>query len=77
LVVLGDKVYQLTTSSSGEVEGIEPTGEYSTVTDTRITNQLVNHTNEVQSVTYHFKARIKDSRPGAPFGYCDQEGTLR
>jgi hypothetical protein len=71
--VQGDKVYQLTTTDAGgNVQGVQATGEYQA--GRTITNQLVNRTNEVQAVTYHFKARIKDSRTGGPFGYCDQGG---
>jgi gliding motility-associated-like protein len=72
---LGDKVYQLTTTdAAGNVTGVQPTGEYSAISDIRITNQLVNHTNQVQAVTYHFKSRISDDRSGHNFGYCDQGG---
>ncbi len=41
--------------------------------DLDISDQLFNSTNQVQTVTYHFKARIRDDRAGLNFGHCDQE----
>ncbi|TVR71724.1 MAG: hypothetical protein EA408_08785, partial [Marinilabiliales bacterium] len=70
--VEGEKVYQLTTSFTGTVEGVRATGEYEAGTD--FSDFLVNHTSEVQVVTYHFKAMIRDDRTGNNFGYCDQGG---
>ncbi|KPK82831.1 MAG: hypothetical protein AMS27_13875, partial [Bacteroides sp. SM23_62_1] len=71
--VEGVKVYELTTTNAGgNVVGVQPTGEYAAGED--ITDQLVNLTNQVQVVTYHFKARIRDDRVGYNFGYCDQGG---
>jgi gliding motility-associated-like protein len=70
--VHGSKVYQLTTTNAGgSVAGVQPTGEYSAGTD--ISNQLTNLTNEVQTVTYNFRARIKDPQENGS-GYCD-DGT--
>ncbi|MBE0673318.1 MAG: gliding motility-associated C-terminal domain-containing protein, partial [Bacteroidales bacterium] len=67
------KVYQLTTTDAGgTVLGVQATGEY--IAGTPITNTLINLTNEVQAVTYHFKARIRDDRPGHVGNFCDQGG---
>ncbi|MFN8206901.1 MAG: hypothetical protein U0T82_05760 [Bacteroidales bacterium] len=66
------KVYQLTTSNPGGVLNVQPSGEYLAGTD--IIDQLINPTNQVQSVTYHFKARIRDDRPGHSGQFCDQGG---
>ena len=66
------KVYQLTTTNPGGVIGVQPTGEYPAGTD--ITDQLINPTNAVQAVTYHFKARIRDDRAGHIGSFCDQGG---
>ena len=66
------KVYQLTTTNPGGVIGVQPTGEYPAGTD--ITDQLINPTNAVQAVTYRFKARIRDDRPGHSGSFCDQGG---
>jgi gliding motility-associated-like protein len=69
----GVKVYELTTTDAGgNVLGVQPSGEYTASTD--ISDQLINLTSEVQTVTYHFKARIRDDRTGNNFGYCDQGG---
>jgi gliding motility-associated-like protein len=54
------------------VQGVQPTGEYPS--GTLITDQLINLTNTVQTVTYHFKARIRDDRPGHGGFFCDQGG---
>ncbi|MFN8206893.1 MAG: gliding motility-associated C-terminal domain-containing protein [Bacteroidales bacterium] len=66
------KVYQLTTSNPGGVLNVQPSGEYLAGTD--IIDQLINPTNQVQSVTYHFKARIRDDRAGHSGQFCDQGG---
>ena len=66
------KVYQLTTTNVGGVTGVQTDGEYPSGTD--ITDQLINPTNSVQEVIYHFKARIKDIRPGHEGFFCDQGG---
>ncbi|MDM7972640.1 MAG: hypothetical protein QUT27_06260, partial [candidate division Zixibacteria bacterium] len=66
------KVYQLTTTNAGGVIGVQPTGEYPAGTD--ITNQLINPTSAVQTVIYHFKARIRDDRPGHIGSFCDEGG---
>jgi ribosomal protein S15P/S13E len=67
------KVYQLTTTDAGgNVSGVQPTGEYLAGLD--ISNQLINLTNQVQTVTYHFKARIRDDRLGHIGSFCDQGG---
>ena len=66
--VLGDKVYDLATNQSGGITGIQPDGQYNMPDD--VTDQLINTTNEVQTVTYNFRYRLNDSRNGgAPF--CD------
>ncbi|MCP4313055.1 MAG: T9SS type B sorting domain-containing protein, partial [Bacteroidetes bacterium] len=66
------KVYQLTTTyTNGAVEGVQPSGEY--VSDLDITDDLVNLSQEVQQIDYHFKARIRDDRPGHNT-FCDQGG---
>jgi gliding motility-associated-like protein len=73
LGVQGLKVYELTTTyDAAGVAGVSPNGEYPA--DTDLTDNLVNLTNEVQTIQYTFKARIRDNRPGAPFGYCDTGG---
>ena len=66
------KVYQLTTTNPGGVLNVQPNGEYPAGQD--ITNQLINPTNSVQAVTYLFKARIRDDRPGHIGNFCDQGG---
>ena len=67
------KVYQLTTTDAGgNVQGVQPTGEYTA--GTLITDQLINLTNAVQTVTYHFKAKIRDDRPGHGGFFCDEGG---
>jgi hypothetical protein len=67
--VHGTRVYELiTTDAGGNVEGVLPSGEYPAGTD--ITDRLVNLTNEVQQVTYRFRALIKDPA-GENTGYCD------
>ncbi|MCJ7446672.1 MAG: DUF2341 domain-containing protein, partial [Bacteroidales bacterium] len=66
------KVYQLTTTNPGGVLNVQPNGEYPAGQD--ITNQLINPTNSVQAVTYLFKARIRDDRPGHVGNFCDQGG---
>ncbi|MCJ7449331.1 MAG: gliding motility-associated C-terminal domain-containing protein, partial [Bacteroidales bacterium] len=66
------KVYQLTTTNPGGVLNVQPDGEYPAGQD--ITNQLINPTNSVQAVTYLFKARIRDDRPGHIGNFCDQGG---
>ena len=66
------KVYQLTTTNPGGVLNVQPNGEYPAGQD--ITNQLINPTNSVQAVTYLFKARIRDDRPGHAGNFCDQGG---
>ncbi len=67
--VEGTKVYDLTTSYTGTVEGVEPTTTDIAI-GTPIVNQLVNRTNQVQTVTYNFRYRFNDPRNGdAPF--CD------
>jgi len=64
------KVYQLTTTNAGgNVLGVQATDEY--IAGTPIVNTLINLTNEVQAVTYHFKARIRDDRPGHLGSFCD------
>jgi gliding motility-associated-like protein len=71
LNVLGTKVYELTTTfDSDSLSGVTPSGEYAAGTD--ISDQLINHSRQVQAVTYNFKARIRDDRVGNNFGYCDQ-----
>ncbi len=73
LGVQGNKVYQLTTTNAGgKVLGVQSSGEYAAGTD--ITDTLVNLTNQVQTVTYNFKARIKDPRGDNPFEFCSQGG---
>ncbi len=67
--VEGAKVYELTTSQSGGITGIEPDNEYGI--DHDITDQLINTTNQVQTVTYHLSYQIRDDRSGTNFGYCD------
>ncbi|MCG8411609.1 MAG: gliding motility-associated C-terminal domain-containing protein, partial [Bacteroidales bacterium] len=62
-----DKVYDLTTSQTGGIIGIEPNAEFPI--STNVTDQLINTTNQVQSVTYNFSYRLEDSRNGNPF--CD------
>src|SRR4030043_2352508 len=47
-------------------------GEYAA--GTLITDQLINLSNAVQTVTYHFKARIRDDRAGHGGFFCDQGG---
>ncbi|MCG8700367.1 MAG: SprB repeat-containing protein, partial [Bacteroidales bacterium] len=70
-LVKGTKVYQLTTSNAGgAVTGLQNTGEY--IAGTAIRDTLINHTNQVQMVSYHFKARIRDDRTGSD--YCSQGG---
>ncbi len=70
LGVLGAKVYQLTTTYNPlGVSGVQATGEYPAGTD--ISDDLVNLSEEVQSITYHFKSRIKDPRGTNPSYYCD------
>ncbi len=55
----GGKFYYLTTTYDPlTVSGVEADGEKPAATD--FSDQLINLTNEVQSVQYHFKARIKD-----------------
>jgi gliding motility-associated-like protein len=66
------KVYQLTTTNPGGVLNVQADGEYPAGQD--ITNQLINPTNSVQAVTYLFKARIRDDRPGHVGNFCDQGG---
>jgi gliding motility-associated-like protein len=67
--VHGSKVYELITSDAGgNVEGVQPSGEYEGGTD--IINQLINLTGEVQEVTYNIRARIRDAA-GTGTGYCD------
>ena len=67
------KVYQLTTTDAGgQVLGVQASGEYPS--GTPITDVLINMTNSVQSVTYRFKARIRDDRPGHGGNFCDQGG---
>ena len=67
------KVYELTTTDAGgAVLGVQTSGEY--LAGTPITNTLINTTNAVQVVTYHFKARIRDDRPGREGFFCDQGG---
>ncbi len=71
LGVEGTKVYELTTSySAGQVEGVQLSGEY--LAGQNIRDTLVNLSNEVQMVTYHFKARISDPRGDGSVPYCDQ-----
>ena len=67
--VEGAKVYELTTSQTGGINGIETNGEYAIEHD--ITDQLINTTNQVQTVTYHLSYQIRDDRSGTNFGYCD------
>ena len=70
LGVLGAKVYQLTTTYDPlGVSGVQAPGEYPAGTD--ISDDLVNLSEEVQSITYHFKSRIKDPRGTNPSYYCD------
>ena len=66
------KVYMLTTTNPGGVLNVQPDGEYNAGED--ISDQLINITNSVQPVTYHFKARIRDDRPGHEGFFCDQGG---
>jgi gliding motility-associated-like protein len=66
------KVYQLTITNPGGVLGVQPAGEYAA--GTPVDDQLVNPTNAVQTVIYHFKARIRDDRPGHIGNFCDQGG---
>ncbi|MFN8206896.1 MAG: hypothetical protein U0T82_05735 [Bacteroidales bacterium] len=66
------KVYQLTTSNPGGVLNVQPSGEYLAGTD--IIDPAHQPTNQVQSVTYHFKARIRDDRAGHSGQFCDQGG---
>jgi hypothetical protein len=69
--VLGEKIYTLTTTYQNEmVEGVQPDGEYERVS---FSNNLQNLSNEVQTIIYHFKAKIKDYR-GADSGYCNEGG---
>ena len=42
--------------------------------DLDISDDLVNLTQEVQQIDYHFKARIRDDRPGHVGSFCDQGG---
>jgi len=71
LGVLGAKVYELTTTfDSDSLSGVTPSGEYAAGVD--ISDFLVNHSLQTQTVTYNFKARIRDDRVGYNFGYCDQ-----
>ncbi|MFZ5939979.1 MAG: gliding motility-associated C-terminal domain-containing protein, partial [Bacteroidota bacterium] len=68
--VQGTKVYDLqTTYTPGAVLGVEPSGT-DIAMGTDITNQLINTTNTVQEVSYHFTYRLNDPRSGnTPF--CD------
>ena len=66
MTVVGNKVYQLTTTyDPGSV-----TGDVYKRQD--LSDNLVNLSNELQEIRYTFKARIRDIRPGSPYGYCDQ-----
>ena len=70
LGVLGSKVYQLTTTYDLlGVSGVQATGEYAAGTD--ISDDLVNLSDEVQEITYHFQPRIKDPRGTNPTFFCD------
>ena len=42
--------------------------------DLDISDDLVNLTQEVQQIDYHFKARIRDDRPDHAGSFCDQGG---
>ena len=65
LGVLGSKVYQLTTTYDPlGVSGVQASGEYAAGTD--ITDDLVNLSDEVQAITYHFQPRIKNPRGTNP-----------
>ncbi|MFN2378917.1 MAG: PKD-like domain-containing protein [Bacteroidales bacterium] len=67
--VQGDKVYDLTTTyNPAAIAGVQANGEYPITED--VTDQLINLTQEVQTVIYNFRYRLNDSRNGgAPF--CD------
>ena len=71
--VEGSKVYELTrTYNPGNltVVTVQPDGEYDLTADD-ISDQLFNNTDQVQSISYHFVAKIRDDRVGNNFGYCD------
>ena len=71
--VEGTLVYNLTrTYNPTDVSVVtsQPDGEYNLSTDD-INDQLINNTNQVQPISYHFEARIRDDRGGTNFGYCD------
>jgi hypothetical protein len=69
--VIGDKIFTLTTTyQEGQVEGVQAGGDYERVS---ITSNLRNLSNEVQIITYNFKAQIKDPR-GQGTGYCSEGG---
>jgi gliding motility-associated-like protein len=69
LGVAGEKVYQLTTTDAGgNVLGVQASGEYAAGTD--ISDNLINTTNQVQTVTYTFRPRIDDDRNGG-IPFCD------
>ncbi|MFN8206898.1 MAG: hypothetical protein U0T82_05745 [Bacteroidales bacterium] len=53
------KIYQLTTCNPAECSTYSPRAS---ICSTDIIDQLINPTNQVQSVTYHFKGRIRDDR---------------
>jgi gliding motility-associated-like protein len=67
--VMGEKVYELiTTDSDGHVLGVRPSDEFAY---TEVSDYLRNISDSVQIVTYSFRARIKDTRTGNNFGYCE------
>ncbi len=70
--VEGTPVYDIDVSYlEGAVEpaGLTAVGEKSDFVD--LSDLLMNNTDSVQEITYHFTARIRDDRPGHEGDYCD------
>lgn len=58
--VIQNKYYQLiTTYNSGQLKGVQPSGEYISGLD--IVDTIINSSNAVQKVTYNFTPRISDA----------------
>jgi hypothetical protein len=70
--VEGNKVYDLNVVPSAGINAglLSPDGTYILGTD-NISDQAVNLTSEIQTITYNFTARLEDDRPGSPYGDCD------
>jgi hypothetical protein len=67
----GTLLYDLSVSYDGASVSGTITADGSFVPDQTINDLLINDTDTVQLITYHFRARIRDDRPGHEGTFCD------